>query len=57
MVIENCLSKFKLISHYLSDRGYNIIKVTSGKEALQIILESKPVAIVTEYSNAGNKWI
>ncbi|MEH2412038.1 response regulator [Nostoc sp.] len=53
LVIEDCLSKLKLISHYLSDRGYNIIKATSAKEALEIILEEKPDAIVTDVVMPG----
>ncbi|MBN3894046.1 MAG: response regulator [Nostoc sp. NOS(2021)] len=53
LVIEDCLSEFKLISHYLSDRGYNVIKANSAKEALEIILESKPDAIVTDVEMPG----
>ncbi|MEH2364318.1 response regulator [Nostoc sp.] len=53
LVIEDCLSELKLISHYLSDRGYNIIKATSAKEALEIILEEKPDAIVTDVVMPG----
>ncbi|MGJ5630832.1 response regulator [Nostoc sp. CALU 1950] len=48
LVIEDCLSELKLISNYLTDRGYNFIKATSAKEALEIILEEKPDAIVTD---------
>ncbi|MEH2236401.1 response regulator transcription factor [Nostoc sp.] len=53
LVIEDCLSELKLISHYLSDRGYNIIKASCAKEALEIILESKPDAIVTDVVMPG----
>ncbi|MEH1798850.1 MAG: response regulator [Nostoc sp.] len=53
LVIENCLSEFKLVSSYLTDRGYNVIKFTSAKEALEIILEEKPDAIVTDVVMPG----
>ncbi len=39
LFIEDCLSEFKLISHYLTDWDYNFIKTDSSKEALKIILE------------------
>ncbi|QMS89550.1 response regulator [Nostoc edaphicum CCNP1411] len=48
LVIEDCLSELKLISNYLTDRGYNVIKATSAEEALKIILEEKPDAIFTD---------
>ncbi|MGF1936805.1 MAG: response regulator transcription factor [Nostoc sp. ChiQUE02] len=53
LVIEDCLSELKSISRYLTDRGYNVIKATSAKEALEIILEEKPDAIVTDVVMPG----
>ena len=48
LVRKDYLIKLKLISHYLSNKDYNVIKVTSAKSALEIILEEKPDAIVTD---------
>ncbi|NDJ21677.1 response regulator [Nostoc sp. B(2019)] len=53
LVVEDSLSELKLISHFLRDRGYNIIKATSAKEALEIVLEEKPNAIITDVIMPG----
>ncbi|MEH1999393.1 MAG: hypothetical protein V7L00_11700 [Nostoc sp.] len=41
IVIEYCLNELKLISHYLSDRGDNIIKAAIAKSSLKIILKDR----------------
>ncbi|WP_375513512.1 response regulator [uncultured Nostoc sp.] len=53
LVIKDCLSQLKLVSRYLTDRGYNVIQVTNAKEAIEIILEEKPDAIVTDVVMLG----
>jgi twitching motility two-component system response regulator PilH len=53
LVVKDSLSELELISHFLRDRGYNIIKATSAKEALEIVLEEKPDVIVTDVVMPG----
>lgn len=53
LIRENCLIKLKLISHSFSEKGDNVIKATSTKEALEIILEEKPDGIVTDIVMLG----
>lgn len=53
LVVEDSLSELKLISYFLRDRGYNIIKATNAKEALEIVLEEKPNAIITDVIMPG----
>ncbi|WP_193196563.1 response regulator [Nostoc sp. MG11] len=53
LVVEDSLSELKLISYFLRDRGYNIIKATNAKEALEIVLEEKPNAIITDIIMPG----
>jgi len=53
LVVEDSLSELKLISYFLRDRGYNVIKATSAKEALEIVLEEKPDAIITDVIMPG----
>jgi twitching motility two-component system response regulator PilH len=53
LVVEYPLNELKLIRHYLTEHGYNIIKATNAKEALEIVLEEKPDAIVTDVVMPG----
>ncbi len=53
LVVEDSLSELKLISHFLRAKGYNVIKATSAKEALEIVLEEKPDAIITDVIMPG----
>ncbi|MBE9034550.1 response regulator [aff. Roholtiella sp. LEGE 12411] len=53
LVVKDSLSELELISHFLRDKGYNIIKATSAQEALEIVLEEKPDAIVTDVVMPG----
>ncbi|WP_445634789.1 Two-component system response regulator [Nostoc sp. DSM 114161] len=52
LVVES-RQELELISYYLRDKGYNVIKATSAKEALEIVLEEKPDAIVTDVEMPG----
>ncbi|WP_138502032.1 PleD family two-component system response regulator [Nostoc sp. PA-18-2419] len=53
LVIGDSRQELELISYYLREKGYNIIKATSAKEALEIVLEEKPDAIVTDVVMPG----
>jgi two-component system, chemotaxis family, response regulator PixH len=53
LVVKDSLSGLELISHFLRDKGYDIIKATSAQEALEIVLEEKPDAIVTDVVMPG----
>ncbi|MGF1978199.1 MAG: response regulator [Nostoc sp. CmiSLP01] len=53
LVVKDSWQELELISYYLRDKGYNVIKATSAKEALEIVLEEKPDAIVTDVEMPG----
>jgi len=53
LVVEDSRQELELISYHLRDKGYNVIKATSAKEALEIVLEEKPDAIVTDVEMPG----
>lgn len=53
LIIENSRSELELISNYLESKGYKIITATSAREALEIALEEKPDAIVTDVVMPG----
>lgn len=53
LLVEDSLREWKMISHYLGDWGYKIIKASSAKEALEMALEEKPDAIVTNVMMPG----
>ncbi|WP_179068953.1 hypothetical protein [Nostoc sp. C052] len=46
LFIEDCLTEFKLISYYLTDREQNFIKAASAKKALEIILEEMALKLL-----------
>ncbi|NES22445.1 MAG: response regulator [Symploca sp. SIO3E6] len=48
LIVENNLSDLELMSHYLRDSGYNVIKALAAKEALNKVEEQKPDVIITE---------
>ncbi|MBH8565801.1 response regulator [Nostoc sp. CENA67] len=53
LIIENSLSELELLSNYLENKGYKIITATTAREALEIALEEKPDAIVTDVVMPG----
>ncbi|QSJ18136.1 response regulator [Nostoc sp. UHCC 0702] len=53
LIIENSLSELELVSNYLENKGYKIITATTAREALEIALEEKPDAIVTDVMMPG----
>jgi two-component system, chemotaxis family, response regulator PixH len=51
LIIKDSLRDWQILSHYLEDWGYNIVKASHAQEALEIALEERPDAIVTEVSS------
>lgn len=53
LIFENSLKELELMSCYLREQGYKIITASNAKEALEIALEEKPDAIVTDVVMPG----
>jgi two-component system, chemotaxis family, response regulator PixH len=53
LVVEDSPSELELMSHYLKESGYNVIKATGAKEALEKALLEKPDVIVTDVVMPG----
>ncbi|WP_066383339.1 MULTISPECIES: response regulator transcription factor [unclassified Anabaena] len=53
LIIKNGLSELDLISSYLENQGYEIIKANTAQEALEIALEVKPDTIITDVVMPG----
>ncbi|AFY34076.1 response regulator receiver protein [Calothrix sp. PCC 7507] len=48
LILQDSLRELELMSRYLRDQGYKIIRASSAKEAMEITLEEKPDAIITD---------
>jgi twitching motility two-component system response regulator PilH len=48
LIVEDSPSELELMSHYLKESGYNVIKATGAKEALEKAASQKPDVIVTD---------
>lgn len=53
LIVEDSPSELELMSHYLKESGYNVIKATGAKEALEKASLEKPDAIVTDVVMPG----
>lgn len=53
LVVEDSPSELELMSHYLKESGYNVIKASGAKEALEKALLEKPDVIVTDVVMPG----
>ena len=53
LVVEDSPSELELISHFLNESGYKVIKATGGKEALEKLELEKPDAIITDVVMPG----
>ncbi|MBH8577749.1 response regulator [Nostocaceae cyanobacterium CENA369] len=53
LIVEDSPSELELMSHYLKESGYNVIKATGAKEAIEKALLQKPDAIVTDVVMPG----
>jgi len=53
LVVEDSPSELELISHFLNESGYKVIKATGGTEALEKLESEKPDAIITDVVMPG----
>ncbi|HIK06218.1 MAG TPA: response regulator [Trichormus sp. M33_DOE_039] len=53
LIIQDSLSELDSISNYLEDQGYEIIKTHRAKAGLEIALEVRPTAIITDVVMPG----
>ncbi len=53
LILQDSLRELDLMSRYLREQGYKIIRASSAKEAMEITLEEKPDAIVTDVVMPG----
>ncbi len=53
LIVEDSPSELELMSHYLKESGYNVIKATGAKEALEKALLHNPDVIVTDVVMPG----
>lgn len=53
LIVEDSASELELMSHYLKESGYNVIKAAGAKEALEKAMEQKLDAVVTDVVMPG----
>lgn len=53
LIVEDSPSELELMSHFLQESGYKVIKATGGKEAIEKAQEQKPDVIVTDVVMPG----
>ncbi|MBE9209488.1 response regulator [Nostoc sp. LEGE 06077] len=53
LIVEDALSELEIVTHDLGVQGYKIIQAKTAKEALEIALEEKPDAIITNVFMPG----
>jgi twitching motility two-component system response regulator PilH len=51
--VEDALSELEIVTYELGNQGYRIIQARTTKEALEIALEEKPDAIITNVFMPG----
>lgn len=49
LVVDDLKSELDLISQYLTQAGYTVVKAAGGVEALEKVMDSKPDLIVTDW--------
>ncbi|MCP6761596.1 MAG: response regulator [Fischerella sp. CENA71] len=53
LIVEDSPSELELMSHYLRESGYNVIKTSSAKEGLEQAISQLPDVIVTDVVMPG----
>ncbi|WP_038016535.1 response regulator transcription factor [Synechococcus sp. PCC 7335] len=53
LIVEDAASELELMSHYLQQAGYSVIRAASGIEGLDKAIAQKPDAIVTDIVMPG----
>jgi two-component system, chemotaxis family, response regulator PixH len=49
LVVDDMKAELDLISQYLTQAGYTVVTATGGEEALEIVMNTKLDAIVTDW--------
>ncbi|WP_414541986.1 response regulator [Nostoc sp. CCY0012] len=53
LIVEDSPSELELMSYYLKESGYNIIKAVSAKDALEQAISQQPDVIITDVVMPG----
>ena len=53
LVVEDSPSELELMSHYLQDSGYKIVKAHGAKEAIEKIKTEEPNVVITDLVMPG----
>ncbi|TBR59760.1 response regulator [Mastigocladus laminosus UU774] len=53
LIVEDSPSELELMSHYLRESGYNVIKTSNAKEGLEQAISQQPDVIVTDVVMPG----
>lgn len=53
LIVEDSPSELELMSHYLQESGYNVIKASGAKQAIEQVNSQKPDVIVTDVVMPG----
>jgi two-component system, chemotaxis family, response regulator PixH len=53
LIVEDSPSELELMSHYLNESGYSVIKASGAKEALEKAVSEEPDVIVTDVVMPG----
>jgi two-component system, chemotaxis family, response regulator PixH len=53
LIVEDSPSELELMSHYLKESGFNVIKANDAKEALEKAMEQKFDVVVTDVVMPG----
>lgn len=48
LIVEDSPSELELMSHYLEESGYKVVKASGGKEAIEKIKTEEPNVVITD---------
>jgi two-component system, chemotaxis family, response regulator PixH len=48
LIVDDMQSELELLRQYLLQAGYSVVTATDGQEALNLVMQQKPDAIVTD---------
>jgi len=52
LVVDDLFKNVELLEAYLAPQGYEVLKASSGEEALSLLLTNRPSGC----DDAGNEW-
>ena len=53
LIVEDSPSEMELMSHYLRESGFMVLNATGAKQGMEVALEQKPNAILTDVVMPG----